>query len=150
MKVLVSRGPSASTFRAGCDRGETAKQRLSSEQHTRTTGAWPYNRPCAQQYVGKSQSCMVISGRLIVHAPVENHESMREPQRCCLSTHQPRNHQALAQVVVGPFPNCRDIGRHAALLVPHFIEIRRPLGGRNTIAAVAATIRVRVQLIGHL
>ena len=34
------------------------------------TGAWPYNRPCVQQYVGKSQSCMVISGRLIVHAPV--------------------------------------------------------------------------------
>ena len=26
------------------------------------TGTWPYNRPCAQQYVGKSQSCMVISG----------------------------------------------------------------------------------------
>eukprot|EP01048_Picozoa_sp_COSAG05_P022420 COSAG05_NODE_4477_length_1496_cov_3.491768_1_plen_87_part_10 len=25
-----------------------------------TTGACPYNRPCAQQYVGKSQSCMVI------------------------------------------------------------------------------------------
>ena len=35
------------------------------------TGACPYNRPCAQQYVGKSQSCMVISGRLIVHAPVD-------------------------------------------------------------------------------
>ena len=34
------------------------------------TGAWPYNLPCAQQYVGKSQSCMVISGRLSVHAPV--------------------------------------------------------------------------------
>ena len=34
------------------------------------TGAWPYNRPCAQQYVDKSQSCMVISRRLIVHAPV--------------------------------------------------------------------------------
>ena len=34
------------------------------------TGAWPYNRPCAQQYVGKSQSCMVTSGRLIVHEPV--------------------------------------------------------------------------------
>ena len=33
-------------------------------------GAWPYNRPCAQQYVGKYQSCMVRSGRLIVHAPV--------------------------------------------------------------------------------
>ena len=36
----------------------------------RDTGACPYNRPCAQQYVGKSQSCMVRSGRLIVHAPV--------------------------------------------------------------------------------
>ena len=36
-----------------------------------STGAWPYNRPCAQQYVGKSQSCMVISGRLIVYAPVD-------------------------------------------------------------------------------
>ena len=34
------------------------------------TGACGYNRPCAQQYVGKSQACMVISGRLIVHAPV--------------------------------------------------------------------------------
>ena len=39
---------------------------------TISTGAWPYNRPCAQQYVGKSHSCMVISGRLIVHAPVES------------------------------------------------------------------------------
>ena len=38
--------------------------------YTLITGACPYNRPCAQQYVGKSQSCMVISGRLIVHAPV--------------------------------------------------------------------------------
>eukprot|EP01048_Picozoa_sp_COSAG05_P008921 COSAG05_NODE_704_length_7857_cov_2.807038_4_plen_227_part_00 len=33
------------------------------------TDACPYNRPCAQQYVGKSQPCMVVSGRLIVHAP---------------------------------------------------------------------------------
>ena len=33
-------------------------------------GACTINRPCAQQYVGKYQSCMVISGRLIVHAPV--------------------------------------------------------------------------------
>ena len=32
-------------------------------------GACPINRPCAQQYVGKSQSCMVISGRLIAPAP---------------------------------------------------------------------------------
>ena len=31
-------------------------------------GACTINRPCAQQYVGKYQSCMVISGRLIVHA----------------------------------------------------------------------------------
>ena len=36
-----------------------------------TTGACTINRPCAQQYVGKYQSCMVISGRLIVHAPVK-------------------------------------------------------------------------------
>ena len=35
------------------------------------TGACPYNRPCAQKFVGKSQSCMVISGRLIIHAPVD-------------------------------------------------------------------------------
>ena len=40
-----------------------------------STGAWPYNRPCAHQYVGKSQSCMVISGRLIVHAPVQRRSS---------------------------------------------------------------------------
>ena len=32
------------------------------------TGAWQYNRPCAQQYVGKSQSCMVQDGQLIPHA----------------------------------------------------------------------------------
>eukprot|EP01048_Picozoa_sp_COSAG05_P008350 COSAG05_NODE_631_length_8203_cov_23.575148_4_plen_74_part_00 len=36
------------------------------------TGACPDNRPCAQQYVGKYQSCMVIEGRLIVHAPVDS------------------------------------------------------------------------------
>ena len=29
-----------------------------NENH-HSTGACPYNRPCAQQYVGKSQSCMV-------------------------------------------------------------------------------------------
>eukprot|EP01048_Picozoa_sp_COSAG05_P013996 COSAG05_NODE_1544_length_4590_cov_25.006012_5_plen_140_part_00 len=34
------------------------------------TGAWQYNRQCAQQYVGKSQSCMVKSGRLIRHEPL--------------------------------------------------------------------------------
>ena len=32
------------------------------------TGACGYNRPCAHQYVGKSQSCMVQNGRLIPHA----------------------------------------------------------------------------------
>ena len=37
------------------------------------TGACPYNRPCAQQYVGKSQSCMDISSRLIPHALVIIH-----------------------------------------------------------------------------
>jgi len=35
------------------------------------SGACGYNRPCAHQYVGKYQSCMVISGRLIVHAPAQ-------------------------------------------------------------------------------
>ena len=41
------------------------------------TGACTINRPCAQPYVGKYPSCMVISGRLIVHAPVDtlNHAS---------------------------------------------------------------------------
>ena len=34
----------------------------------RTTGACGYNRPCAHQYVGKSQSCMVENDRLIPHA----------------------------------------------------------------------------------
>ena len=37
------------------------------------TGAWQYNRPFAQTYVGKFQSCMVISGRLILHAPVQRY-----------------------------------------------------------------------------
>ena len=32
------------------------------------TGACGHNRPCAQQYVGKSQSCMISNGRLIPHA----------------------------------------------------------------------------------
>ena len=41
-----------------------------SQLCTQLTGACTINRPCAQQYVGNSQSCMVISGRLIVHAPV--------------------------------------------------------------------------------
>eukprot|EP01048_Picozoa_sp_COSAG05_P007392 COSAG05_NODE_520_length_9047_cov_2.500224_8_plen_102_part_00 len=38
--------------------------------NNQTTGAWQFNRPCAQTYVGKSESCMVISGRLIVHEPI--------------------------------------------------------------------------------
>ena len=35
---------------------------------SRSTGACGYNRPCAHQYIGKSQSCMVENGRLILHA----------------------------------------------------------------------------------
>eukprot|EP01048_Picozoa_sp_COSAG05_P029896 COSAG05_NODE_10086_length_583_cov_8.665289_1_plen_63_part_00 len=38
---------------------------------TVNTGAWQYNRPCAQQYVGKYQSRMAIRGRLIPDAPVQ-------------------------------------------------------------------------------
>ena len=41
------------------------------------TGACPYSRPCAQQYVGKSHSCMVISGRLIVHASYHMQHALR-------------------------------------------------------------------------
>ena len=37
-------------------------------EELRHGGACTINRPCAQQYVGKYQSCMVISGRFIVHA----------------------------------------------------------------------------------
>ena len=36
-----------------------------------STGASPYNRSCAQQHVVKSQSCMVTSGRIFRHAPVQ-------------------------------------------------------------------------------
>ena len=43
----------------------------------RITGACTINRPCAQQYVGKSQSCVVISGRLIVHAPVTSQKTQQ-------------------------------------------------------------------------
>ena len=40
------------------------------------SGACTINRPCAQQYVGKSQSCMVISGRLI--AGLKNSSEYKE------------------------------------------------------------------------
>ena len=43
----------------------------------KSPGACPYNQTCAQQYVGKSQSCMVISGRLIVHAPAEEQRFLK-------------------------------------------------------------------------
>ena len=58
--------------RTGAQVEAEARARFRSESTAADayTGAWPYNRPCAQQYVGQSQSCMVISGRLIVHAPV--------------------------------------------------------------------------------
>ena len=55
---------------AACD--TAIKSHLSAHWLGETdTGACPYNRPCAQQYIGKYQSCMVISGRLIVRAPVQ-------------------------------------------------------------------------------
>eukprot|EP01048_Picozoa_sp_COSAG05_P013005 COSAG05_NODE_1344_length_5130_cov_5.136156_5_plen_93_part_00 len=43
-----------------------------------------YNRPCAQQYVGKSQSCMVTSGRLIPHASVAqpSKHAAQNPKTC--------------------------------------------------------------------
>eukprot|EP01048_Picozoa_sp_COSAG05_P008413 COSAG05_NODE_639_length_8156_cov_122.162840_9_plen_162_part_00 len=44
-----------------------------SKTHTKrntpaNTGACPYNRPCAHQYVGEYQSCMVETGRFIPRA----------------------------------------------------------------------------------
>ena len=48
---------------------------MDMEPMAKLTGAWQYNRPCAQKYVCKFQSCMVISDRLIVLAPV--HETTR-------------------------------------------------------------------------
>ena len=50
--------------------GEGYEQPLPRPGIVDMTGARTINRPCAQQYVGKSQSCMVISVRLIVRAPV--------------------------------------------------------------------------------
>ena len=44
------------------------------------TGACTINRICAQQYIGKYQSCMVISGRLIVHAPVRTNLNQNRHQ----------------------------------------------------------------------
>jgi len=49
--------------------GSHAPRRGVSSGGSSCTGACTLNRPCAQQYVGKSQSCMVTSGRLIVRAP---------------------------------------------------------------------------------
>ena len=51
---------------------------------TGSTGAWQYNRPCAQKYVGKSESCMVIEvmERVLVVALVI---SCRRLQACSCS-----------------------------------------------------------------
>ena len=67
--VLSEPATSAKLFRAwdASDPNEEGLIPLASFR----TGACTINRPCAQQCVGKSQSCMVISGRLIVHAPVQ-------------------------------------------------------------------------------
>ena len=63
-----------------------------------STGACTINRPCAQQYVGKAQSCMVISGRLIVHAPVHGHAediSTRMRMRLCSCVDRERGSRAI-------------------------------------------------------
>ena len=43
-----------------------------------STGACGYNRPCAHQYVGKYQSCMVENGLLIPHASYISREFGRK------------------------------------------------------------------------
>ena len=58
--------------------GETVTATNGRVRWRAATGAWPYNRPCAQQYVGKYQTCMFISGRLTVHAPVQEKFSALE------------------------------------------------------------------------
>ena len=60
---------------------EAKRQRDGRTGADGATGAWQYNRPRAQQYVGKSQSCMVISGRFIVHAPVQTRSTKGEKPR---------------------------------------------------------------------
>ena len=64
-RLTVNPGPTAGV---GTVLTEIADPRRPAKLGDCHTGACPYNRPCAQQYVGKSQSCMVISGRLLVHA----------------------------------------------------------------------------------
>ena len=41
--------------------GANSRLRLQPLRALDCIGAWQYNRPCAQQYVGKSQSCMAIA-----------------------------------------------------------------------------------------
>ena len=52
---------------AGFRGGKSSKQGDAGRADDGSRAALPSHRPCAQHYVGKSQSCMVISGRLIVH-----------------------------------------------------------------------------------
>ena len=73
-------GASRKTKRAG---GKASKR---PEHADELLGAWPYNRPCAQQYVGKYQSCMVTSGQLIVHAPVVTVNTGKRMKRLSFST----------------------------------------------------------------
>eukprot|EP01048_Picozoa_sp_COSAG05_P002474 COSAG05_NODE_102_length_19076_cov_21.766612_6_plen_86_part_00 len=44
---------------------ENALRQLNTFSGSCGTGACGYNRPCAHQYVGKSQSCMVQSRRSV-------------------------------------------------------------------------------------
>ena len=63
-----------------CPRLRGTRSATATRLAGRAAGACTINRPCAQKYVGKSQSCMVISGRLIVHAPVQNMAATTELQ----------------------------------------------------------------------
>ena len=77
----AARGGAAGLAGGAGRRAEQAavgRQDGAAEAARAATGACTINRSCAQQYVGKSQSCMVISGRLIVHAPV-----LASDQRTC-------------------------------------------------------------------
>ena len=75
-------------FKTGVFHSVFSKKAYDAALKAGATGACTINRPCAQQYVGKSQSCMVIRGRLIVHAPVCG---PRTPQASCRRLHPSRS-----------------------------------------------------------
>ena len=55
-------------FKTGVFHSVFSKKAYDAALKAGATGACTINRPCAQQYVGKSQSCMPSNGRVIPRA----------------------------------------------------------------------------------